>query len=123
MSDADLDALYASLPTIACQGKCQGACGPTPMSAREFSRLNGATLTPPGFHAQTRTCRYLKHDRCSVYPLRPLICRLYGIVESLRCPEGCEPSRMLTHDEGQALITQMRALSHGAADVFPVTVV
>lgn len=119
--DAALDALYATLPTVACQGRCQSACSLIPMSDREAARLTAATLAPPGYHVATKTCRYLTPaGRCNVYAVRPLICRLYGVVETMPCPHGCQPDRWLTHDEGHAYIRQARALSQQAPDVWPI---
>ncbi|WP_245589227.1 zinc/iron-chelating domain-containing protein [Chitinimonas koreensis] len=37
------------------------------------------------------SCPYLGKDGCTVYPDRPLICRLFGTTPRLRCPNGCAP--------------------------------
>lgn len=37
--------------------------------------------------------------RCGVYEVRPLICRLWGIIESLPCPYGCVPEGGYLPDE------------------------
>jgi hypothetical protein len=29
--------------------------------------------------------------RCKIYAVRPLICRIWGLTEKLRCPYGCVP--------------------------------
>lgn len=113
MSLAALQAIYDALPTIECQSKCQGCCGPLIMSELEHSRLSAATLTPPSYDASTRTCSYLKHDKCNVYTLRPLLCRLWGLTELMPCPYGCQPSRMLTNDEAREIQRQVTALSGG----------
>lgn len=110
---AQLDAVYASLPTIACQHKCVKACGVTPMSVLEHDRLSAASLQTPGFDAH-RSCRYLKPTGCNVYKLRPLICRLYGLVPSLKCEFGCVPDRWLTDEEGHAFIALVNELGGGA---------
>ena len=31
------------------------------------------------------TCPMLKDNKCSIYHKRPLICRLYGVVENMKC--------------------------------------
>ena len=41
--------------------------------------------------------------RCSVYDRRPLICRLYGTSELMRC-EGCTPERYLSEKETEEII-------------------
>jgi Fe-S-cluster containining protein len=30
-------------------------------------------------------CPYLKNDRCLIYPVRPIVCRLQGNVKDLPC--------------------------------------
>lgn len=103
---ADLDALYAELPTIACKGQCWDSCGPISMSRIEWLRITTRLGYTPRQQIdperpETLTCPMLKDHRCSVYELRPMICRLWGIVESMPCPWGCRPQpRYLTHREG-----------------------
>ena len=45
-------------------------------------------------------CPMLDNGRCSVYDIRPMICRLWGIVETMLCHHGCKPDRVLTAEEG-----------------------
>lgn len=92
-----LDALYARLPMIKCQGKCQASCGPIGMSFAEHARMiavNGAPLPRANL-----TCPFLSDGRCSVYAVRPMICRLWGLVKVMRCPHGCLPDRWVGRDE------------------------
>jgi uncharacterized protein len=98
--DRLLDALYAELPTIACQGLCERSCGPIPLTTHERARVRRAlhrqiTCEPPDYN-----CSALVAKRCSVYATRPMICRLWGLVEGMRCPWGCVPERVLTDAEG-----------------------
>jgi hypothetical protein len=95
---AALDAIYAQLPTIACQGHCARYCTAIVLTDLEARRLQLAT------HAKPRTvngrCVYLtEHGRCSVHAARPLICRAWGLVRLLSCPHGCLPDRWLTDPE------------------------
>lgn len=86
---AELDQLYAELPAIECQGLCAESCGPIAMSALERKRIEerGVKLLPLAM-----TCPALTPlNRCSVYEVRPLICRLWGLVEQMACPWGCRP--------------------------------
>lgn len=55
------------------------------------------------------TCSLLRDDRCSVYDIRPSICRLWGLVESMPCLWGCKPDRYLTDPEGHAFLTRVSA--------------
>lgn len=40
------------------------------------------------------TCGYLDqvHRRCTVYAVRPMICRLWGVTTDMACPWGCQPT-------------------------------
>jgi Fe-S-cluster containining protein len=57
-----------------------------------------------------RVCPLLKAGRCSVYAIRPMICRLYGVTDEMPCPHGCTPERMLTEHQAMELMDDaMRA--------------
>lgn len=115
--------IYGMLPKINCIGKCADVCGIVEAEAIEeinvkmFNRINGFPqrhfLTRKNqrvikhFHAKHTnendgclTCPYLQKNReCSIYYARPLVCRLFGLTEELRCPHGCLPERFLTRTE------------------------
>lgn len=51
------------------------------------------------------SCTMLTDDRrCSVYEIRPLICRLWGITRSMPCPYGCKPDRVVEDDEAMLML-------------------
>lgn len=54
-------------------------------------------------------CPFLVNEAdCSVYPVRPLICHLWGTVRGvMECPHGCQPDRWLSVDEAWALLEQV----------------
>lgn len=90
-----LDALYATVPDVACKGLCAEACGPigmTPVERARIVREHGVFIghaeTKPG----TLECPALQGNRCTVYSTRPMICRIFGAVEGMPCPHGCEPA-------------------------------
>ncbi len=116
-----LDALYATLPTLKCQGKCQESCGPIMMTPLEAIRLKDRVgpLHPVNFlrrddviivHSPKLTCPLLdtQTGRCTVYEIRPTICRLWGLVKKMRCPFGCVPSRWLTDKEAGNVLRAAR---------------
>lgn len=106
-----LDALYAELPVIECQGLCSSSCGPIEMTLPEWKRIQLFLGRTP--RAISTTCPMLVRERCSVYKLRPLICRLWGITERMPCPWGCQPSpKALTTRESFEMM--MRAEIIGA---------
>lgn len=118
--------LYAQLPTIACKGLCANSCGPIDMSNVERRQLAHLGVTIPVFDSSHHRrwaegerldcpalvekkshpfAAKLRMGKCSVYADRPLICRLWGVAESMPCPSGCEVSpRMLTDLEAYAFI-------------------
>jgi Fe-S-cluster containining protein len=106
---AALDALYATLPTIACTGRCAIACGPiilTPLEARRLQvtthrkpRTLPVTAVDVAGNTLRQRCVYLHEDRCTAYAVRPLICRAWGVVKQLSCMHGCVPDRWLTEVE------------------------
>jgi len=94
-----LEALYAELPTIECRGLCAESCGPVPMGRVEWQSVCRAGGERKG--SGDLICPYLELSRCSVYEVRPMLCRLWGVVESMPCLWGCQPEpRYLTREEG-----------------------
>lgn len=93
--NAELDALYAELPTIDCLGQCWDSCTRIPMTAPEQQRINdvGVPVERANVHASPMVCPALTMlHQCSVHALRPMICRLYGLSEGLLCSFGCRPN-------------------------------
>jgi Fe-S-cluster containining protein len=100
-----LDELYAELPSIDCQRLCHDSCGIVPVGPAERARIERAAGKPLDSRRDCASCTMLTDDRrCSVYEIRPILCRLWGVVENLRCPYGCKPDRMLTIEEGYAFM-------------------
>jgi hypothetical protein len=113
-AEQELRAIYESLPRLECRRLCHGSCGPVVMSGLEWERLIEAH--------EERECDadlvspYLERESglCGAYELRPLICRLWGATERLRCEFGCEPERALSDAEVEALVARVEALSGSA---------
>lgn len=116
---AALEALYAELPELECRGLCWHSCGPVDMSDAERQRIAERGVTIPRYDRASaeryqvtgtvEACPALGPFRtCGVHDIRPMICRLWGSTESMRCPFGCRPSRELTEAEGYALLERSR---------------
>jgi hypothetical protein len=108
----NLSAIYLELPRIACAGKCQDSCGPVPMSRAEERHFRLAGADVPDVLAMLRSgnlaCPHLDpFGRCSVYAIRPMICRLWGMVEKMRCPHGCTPERWLSDGEAREFLLRV----------------
>ncbi len=119
---AELEALYAQVPQVNCRGLCQGACGPIGMGDAEYARLQGdvmpaiARADRVGLSFKQASCPALTMlGRCSVYELRPMVCRIWGAVKSMRCSHGCRPEGgWLSEVDGQILL--LRSKQVGATE-------
>jgi len=104
----------ARADTMECKGKCVESCGPIVVTGAELEAirvytaehglpfhelpydLSAAELLVKYVHDiqlpdHELQCPYLEHGRCSIYPVRPLICHLWGAEERMPCPWGCQP--------------------------------
>ncbi len=116
-----LQAIYDRIPKIECKKLCQEVCGVIPVNRLELKRMQAATDIDLYAHAQhsdkdksllfdlqKETCPALVDGMCSVYEVRPLICRLFGAVPEMRCPHGCIPERWLTHEEAMDIFREIK---------------
>lgn len=107
----ELAAIYAKIPKLDCKKKCFGSCGPIVMSHAE-SRVIHQHCGSPIQVGQGGICEKLTlSGLCSIYSLRPLVCRLFGTCEELQCPFGCVPERWLTSEEVRQLFQECRSLA------------
>jgi uncharacterized protein len=127
-TERELARIYAEIPAMNCKQLCQECCGPIPATRLEFNRMVDAFGSTPehrelrvkaesgqdaGNHVYINcvTCPMLRDGKCSVYDVRPLICRLWGTTQRLRCPFGCTPQRWLSDRDAFKLIERARKLS------------
>jgi len=96
MNKQRLKELYRQLPSIDCKGKCWGSCGVAPTGDVEQENIadeySEKCIPTP---CSDLICNQLDRDthKCTIHDERPLICRLFGLVnnELMKCPHGCEP--------------------------------
>jgi hypothetical protein len=81
------------------------------MGVAEWENITTYLGYAPKGDISTWTCPMLDGNRCSVHPVRPLICRMWGVAENMLCPHGCTAERTLSWDEGQALLAEVYALA------------
>src|ERR1043165_1016518 len=99
------------MPGIDCRKLCAESCGPIVMGRVEWQRVCRAVgeerhqADPLGY------CPLLENERCAVYNVRPMLCRLWGIVETMKCPWGCVPERWLTKEEGYEFLARAADIS------------
>lgn len=110
----EIEAVYATIPSIDCKGLCHESCGPILMSKLEQDRITarvGREVLPNNPFQEVKTCPLLKDGKCSVYDIRPTICRMWGVAEGMRCPFGCEVKRVLDRYEGGAILAEAHRVS------------
>jgi hypothetical protein len=62
----------------------------------------------------TLSCPYLGGGgECEIYDQRPLICRIWGMVEQLPCEWGCQPEWLLTEREVAQMMRELDRLKEG----------
>jgi putative zinc- or iron-chelating protein len=90
-----LDALYAQIPGVECKGLCAHSCRlPIRLAPGERDRISreGGVELPLAHEAhEAIPCPALQDGRCTVHKVRPMMCRRYGVDESIPCPHGCVP--------------------------------
>lgn len=82
---------------VPCVAGCSLCCGPFPLLQKELDRIRDyleplGRIMPsliPGLNlpveweaSQSLNCAFLENGRCTIYPVRPLICRGMGAVDS-----------------------------------------
>lgn len=129
-AEAALAAAYRAIPEAHCKGLCQESCGPIAMSDYEAGRFTRAAhrkgidadlqpldLEPVGRHyllpAIEGSCPALgQNGACRIYAARPAVCRLWGVVDDMPCPFGCEPDAILSAEAGEELMAHIKEI-HG----------
>lgn len=128
--NAELEALYAQVPQIECQGLCADTCagidmGPVEQRAMRTAgvkvpRLVDVKLSVSRGEVPDFTCPALVDGKCSIYENRPMICRIYYADSDRPCPHGCrpvEPAKYLTYAEARDLLDQALKLGTGARPI------
>ena len=98
----DVKELYKKIPKFECAKGCNKCCGIVPVVPQEAKNLNlkNVKLLP---HSGL-TCKFTSKNGCTVYENRPLLCRLFGVVQTMACTCGGKPERLLTSEEENQLI-------------------
>ena len=96
--------LYNIIPDFECKKGCTDCCGPVPFTAWEWGRIKDKRK------ANGITCPYAVDGQCDIYEKRPLMCRLYGTVENLRCTEGFRPVGLLSKEQAHEILVEYQKL-------------
>ncbi len=110
---AQLEALYAELPTVACRGLCASGCVSIPLTDLEADRLRLTTHQKPRTVGENRCVYLTAEQRCGAYAARPLVCRAFGVMSLLSCPWGCEPTGWLSLLDYHRIATAIERIGGG----------
>lgn len=108
----DIEDIYELIPDIICTEGCYECCENFGVPSRtkvEDDRLKEFLQAHSMQQGEARgnTCPYLDRGLpeggCSIHPVRPLICRLYGTSPNYLCKTGVMPVRLLLEDEEEEI--------------------
>jgi len=110
----DIEDIYNLITDFICTAGCHECCRNFGVPSRtriEDERIKAFLRESSRQIGKARgnTCPYLNETGCSIYPVRPLICRLYGTSPNYRCKMDVAPTRMLHEDEEAEIFYFYRA--------------
>lgn len=122
----ELEAIYAKIPKMECVKGCVRCCGPfrstfwLPVEAENinafFREHDMEERKASSDLVRFLLCPYIDDDRCSIYPVRPVVCRLYGVVERAKGKPfdmSChfvKVEKSLTVAEANAIVMEVKRL-------------
>lgn len=114
MSLIQIQKIADRIPAFECIPGCTDCCGPVPFSPSEWEAVTEKKDMPTTDTAEllmklsqgvSVTCPYaVKEVGCAIYEQRPIMCRIYGTVEDLRCPHGKRPETLFTVMQGKTIL-------------------
>lgn len=121
---AKIDELLSGLPTFKCKEGCYDCCGPITLSRLESMRcIQASGRTENDLRQQKKNnlkqgkldCPLIDTEtkKCTVYAVRPAICRLFGVVKGeLLCPHGysAESSALISNDQSCEILQKVNEL-------------
>jgi len=88
-----LEKIYSKIQDFKCK-QCHQCCGPIiwfepeELLIRDYlekHKLKRILWTKEEFKLNKMRCPYLRNDRCIIYSVRPIVCRLQGNISELKC--------------------------------------
>ncbi len=111
-----LNNIYLQIPGFECK-HCQRCSNPIfwfypeEINIRTYLKhyqLPYMTYSEEEFKQNHMKCPYLTKNRCLIYPVRPIICRLQGTIPDLYCPNNSKP--LLSQDQINKIIKEFNDL-------------
>lgn len=79
----------AVIPEMQCDENCGLCCGAVFCTQSEYEAIKEYIATNNIIPVKNGiTCPFYQNGKCSIYDVRPLVCRLYGHVDMMICPKG-----------------------------------
>ncbi len=112
-----LNKIYAQIPSFECK-HCQQCSNPImwfkpeDINIRTYLKKNHLTYlscTDEDFKKNQMKCPYLQRNRCSIYLVRPIVCRLQGNISELYCPNN--KNSILTEEQYKKIIKELNDLN------------
>lgn len=119
--DSKLMELYAEIPEVAgCKNGCGQCCGPVPLTPVEAVSLGldeNTAVTPT--NSLTNSCVFYggQDEGCTVYDLRPFMCRLFGASKGLPCPLGAAATKPLSEKRSRVLTDRYKKMVKNQIDI------
>ena len=78
-----------------CDPHCGDCCGPVSCSEDEYQKIKKHVVENK-IHFSSKSplemvfgsCTFYQKGRCAIYEVRPMVCKLFGHVEKLKCSRG-----------------------------------
>ena len=125
-----LEEIYSKIPSFDCK-HCNECCGPVlwfepeEILIKEYMQKNNLkkiVWTKEEFEKNDNICPYIKNNRCIIYPVRPIVCRLQGVVVDLKCKK-VKNQKNIPNEELKDILEEFKKLilDTGKIDVFYCT--
>lgn len=70
---------------------CGSCCGPVPIGKKEATKIQKfVDKNKPSFNKtiDSLSCKFRVNGKCSIYPVRPTLCKLFGVTQGMECING-----------------------------------
>jgi Fe-S-cluster containining protein len=118
---AKLRMIYGFIPSIKCDRNCHKCCGAHPWFPVEALNIRKFMFEHEIEERFAKNllamCPYITEDGCLIHPVRPILCRLFGVVKQekhsiadMECPFAPKPEKMLSEEQAHELISEVESL-------------
>jgi Fe-S-cluster containining protein len=118
---AKLRMIYDFIPSIKCDRNCHKCCGAHPWFPVEALNIRKFMFEHEIEERFAKNllamCPYITEDGCLIHPVRPILCRLFGVVKQekhsiadMECPFAPKPEKMLFEEQAHELISEVELL-------------